>query len=217
MIGCAVGAGAMLLAWARLRALSRHRIEEALPECRIAELEPGRFRVIGRVVPIQTTPSGVDGADCVYLERAEYRSVGTGFVPLLREIEHAAVCHPFYLEDESGQLFVDPATTLIECARVTTDGGLSAERRLRAGEEVSLDAVFAPGDGGMDHHEGPYRANARRWTALADTNDPPRLSHRTERDMIGAPLDDVSGFLGGAGAIMMAMGILLAFVMGLVS
>src|SRR5690606_14822202 len=49
MIGCAVGAGAMLLAWARVRAVSRHRIEEALPECRIAELEPGRFRVIGRV------------------------------------------------------------------------------------------------------------------------------------------------------------------------
>lgn len=208
----AVAGGTGLLLFCRARFRDRGVLAEAVPDCSVAELEAGRFRVVGRVVPIQTSRSEVDGADCVYLERAEYRTVGASFVPVLREVEHGARCHPFFLDDGTGRLWVDPATTLIDCATATADGGLTAERRLRSGEEVSLLASFAPSCEDLDDGDGPYRASARRWAAVGDGSGPPRLSHRTEAGMIRPPPDQLTAFLGGAGALMLAMGTLLAFV-----
>ena len=209
--------GASLLLLSKWRARDTSRIREAVRDCPIGEIEVGRFRIVGRVVPILTSRSLVDGSDCVYAERAEYRSVGSGLVPLLREVEHGATCHPFYLEDPTGRVHVDPASTMIECATATADGGLTAERRLRAGEEVSLVATFAPADDGVQEiGGGPYRARARRWVAVADGAGPPRLSHRTEESMVRAPPDGLTAFLGGVGAMMVLMGCLLAFVVGCV-
>lgn len=205
--------GAVFLALSRMRARRDSSIDEALPECAIADLSTGRFRVRGRVVAIQSTPSLVDGASCVYAERAEYRAYGTQFVPLLQEVEHSAVCHPFYLEDESGRLLVDPGDTLIDCATAIADGGLTAERRLRDGEEVSLCATFTPSPLDVDDGEGPYRASARRWQPIADVTGPPRLSHRTELGMMRPPPDEISAFLGGAGGILLTVGLLIALVM----
>ena len=93
----------------------------------------------GRVVPLETTRSEVDGADCVYIERAEYRRVGSG-VPLLREVEHRAVTHAFLLEDDTGQVLVDPGRALIECARLSED-------RLRY-EDEGIDRSYL--EGGVD-------------------------------------------------------------------
>ena len=212
----AVGAGTALLLISKWRSRDKRDVREAVRSCSIGELEPGRFRIVGNIVPIDTSPSRVDGADCVYAERAEYRSIGTGIVPLLREVEHGAVCHPFYLEDGTGRVHVDPGTTLIECATATADGGLTAERRLRAGEEVSLVATFERTEVDLEAGEGPYRAGARRWTPVADGAGPPRLSHRTEAAMVRLPPDGLTAFLGGVGAMMVLMGGLLAFVMGCV-
>lgn len=210
--------GVGLVLWGSLRSRRGRRLAEALPECRIAELEPGRFQVTGRVVPIETSPSAVDGAACVYLERAEYRTVGSAFVPLLREVEHAARAHPFFLDDGTGRLWVDPAATLIECATTSADGGLTVERRLRSGEEVVLRATFVPSTGELDEGgDGPFRASARRWSASADASGPPRLSHRVaDEEMLPPPPDQLSAFLAGAGALMITMGALLAFVMAFV-
>lgn len=138
-------------------------------------------------MPIETSRSAVDGSDCVYVERAEYRSVGTGLVPLLREVEHAAATHPFYLDDGTGRLLVDPGLALIECSTATADGGLTAERRIRASEEVALVATFAAVEADHEPGDGPYRAAARRWTPVADDAGPPRLSHRTEASMVRPP------------------------------
>ena len=212
-----LGGGLALVLWGVARARRTRPLDEALPECPIAELEPGRFRLVGRVVPIETSPSAIDELPCVYRESAEYRTVGTGIVPLLREVEHEARCHPFYLEDDSGRILVDPARALIECATVTADGGLAAERRLRAGEVVSLEGTFAPCDDDPDGPEGPYRGSARRWRPIADASGPPRLSHRTEAAMVAPPPDDLTGFLGGVGGMMLLMGAFLAFVVGMVA
>lgn len=211
-VATALTAGVGLLVFSRARTRGRKLPEDAVRESTVAELEAGRFRVTGRVVPIETTRSDVDGADCVYVERAAYQTVGASFVPLLREVEHRAVSHPFYLDDGTGRLWVDPATTLIDCATATADGGLTAERRLRSGEEVSLLATFAPSADEHDDGDGPYRASARRWAAVTDGSGPPRLSHRTLDGMIRPPPDQLTAFLGGAGALMLAMGALLAFV-----
>jgi hypothetical protein len=213
VVAGSLGTGAALLLWCSARFRRKPPIEEAIRDCRIAELEVGRFRVVGRVMAIQCTPSLVDGTDCVYVERAEYRTVGSGYLPLLREVEHRAIAHPFYLEDESGRLLVDPAETVIECATATADGGLTAERRLRAGEEVSLMATFRSADVDLDGGEGPYRATARQWEPVPDMTGPPRLSHRTDEGMIRPPPDDAIAFLGGAGGILLVLGTALAFIL----
>lgn len=212
----ALGSGAALLAVSRWRVRTSTAIPEAVRGCPIGELEAGRFLIVGNIVPLETTRSRVDGVECVYAERAEYRTVGSGLIPLLREVEHRAVCHPFYVEDATGRVHVDPATTLIDCATAIADGGLTAERRLRAGEEICLVATFEASDSDHEKGEGPYRAGARRWVAVADDAGPPRLSHRVVSSIVKPPPDELTAFLGGVGAMMMMMGTLLAFVVGFV-
>ncbi|MGE0788955.1 MAG: hypothetical protein AB7S26_25005 [Sandaracinaceae bacterium] len=208
--------GAGLLAWGKVRMRARRSVDEALPQVRIGDLEPGRFRVVGRIVPIATSPSVVDGVRCVYAERADYE-MGRAIVPVLRELSHEAVAHPFYLEDETGRLWIDPAEALIECALAIGDAGLVAERRLRAGEEVALSATFRPADRTDLPRFGPYRDGALGWEALADETGPPRLSHRTASEMVRPPPDELTGFVTGAGALMWLVASLLAFVLAFVA
>ena len=207
-------AGTAMVVWSVRRAHAP-MLREGAALTSIAELGPGRFRVVGRVVPIRTTASEIDGAPCVYLERAQYASALGGLVPLLREVDHGWAAHRFYLDDGSARLLVDPAEVLIECATATGDGGLVAERRLRAGEEVELVARFRPADrsSAPDLDEGPYRAPASAWEAGPDEVGPPRISYRTEEGMERASLDEVSTFLRGAGALTIAMSVILGSVL----
>lgn len=197
--------GLALVVWS-IRRARVPAVREAAMRTSIAELGPGRYHVRGRVVPIHTTASEVDGARCVYVERARYAHVGAGLVPLLREVDHGWAAHPFLLDDGTGTLRVDPCEALIECATATTDGGLVAERRLRAGEEIELVASFRAADrsSAPDLDEGPYRTAAAGWEAIADEVGPPRITYRTEQGMEKASLDEVSSFLRGAGVLMIA-------------
>jgi hypothetical protein len=156
LLGASFGSLMMFFAWRRRPAAA---IREGATRSRISELETGRFHVIGRVVPIHTSASEVDGAACVYLERARYERVGRGLLPLLREVGHGLQAHRFYLDDGSGRILIDPAKTLIDCATLVDQDGLVAERRLRAGEEVEMIARFQPSD-----RRAP-RARARARTA----------------------------------------------------
>jgi hypothetical protein len=206
--------GLLLVCWS-LRRAHAPSLREAAAHTSIAELAPGRFHVRGRVVPIHTTRSEIDGAACVYVERARYAHVGAGLVPLLREIDHGYAAHRFFLDDGTARILVDPGETLIDCATASGDGGLVAERRLRAGEEIELVACFRPADRALapDLEEGPYRAPASSWEAGPDEVGPPRISYRTEEGMERAALDDLSSFLRGAGGLMIATSLLFGGVM----
>lgn len=193
-LGVVVAVGLWL--WARARVRRLRPIPEAVPARSVGELDGGRYRVTGTVVPIDCTPSRIDDAPCVFLEHAEYRTVGSELVPLLREIEHGTVAHPFYLEDATGRLLVNPREAVIEAVTVFEHAGLSAERRLRAGEEVELVATFEPSP--VEADGGPYRASHNAWRPVPDTCGPPRISYRTAPDMVHAA-DDVTMFLRGAG------------------
>lgn len=204
---------AMLLA--SLRRAAAPPLREAAMRSRIAELEPGRFRVTGRVVPIRTSPSEVDGTPCVYLERARYEPIGAGWLPLLRKTAHACAAHRFYLDDGTGRILVDPAASSIECATVLADGGLLAERRLRAGEEIEIVAQFRPAEGVPpvesergERDVGPYRAAASRFEPAPDEVGPPRITYRTERGMELSEPDERTTFLRGAGALLIATSLL---------
>lgn len=209
LVVAGIAAGTGMVIWS-IRRAHAPTLREGATRTSIAELGPGRFRVVGRVVPIHTTASEIDGAPCVYLERARYASAFGGFVPLLREVDHGWAAHRFYLDDGSARILVDPAETLIECATTTGDGGLVAERRLRAGEEIELVARFRAADGASapDLDEGPYRAPASAWQAGPDDVGPPRITYRTEEGMERASLDEVSTFLRGAGALTIATSLL---------
>lgn len=201
----ALGAG--LLCWAQARIRRLVPVREAIARRSISDLTPGRFRLTGRVMPLQTTPSGIDGSPCVYVEHAEYRTVGTELLPLLREVDHRVVAHPFHLEDGTGRLVVDPGRAVLDTVTIYGDEGLTAERRLRAGEEVELVASFQPrplSDG------GPYRGSTRSWEAVADECGPPRLSFGVEPAGTLAPVDEVSSFLYGVGAVLLVLSVVFA-------
>lgn len=195
-----LSAACALVAWGRARARRLARLEEAVPGCSIADLSHGRFRVTGRVVPTVTTPSRIDGAACVYVESAEYRTVGSELVPVMRQVGHRAVAYPFYLDDGTGQLLVDPTDVVIEGVTLHADEGYSAEIRLRAGEEVELVATFEPAQ--VEADGGPYRAPHRSFRAVADEVAPPRISFRTEPGMVVAT-DPAAAFFGGVAVLTM--------------
>jgi hypothetical protein len=138
----------------------------------------------------------------VFVEHAEYQPVGSDLVPLMRETEHGTVAHPFYLDDGTGRLRVDPGEALVEAVTVFEDAGLSAERRLRDGEEVELVATFGPSAG--EHGGGPYRAGQQAWAPIADDCGPPRISYRTAPNMV-MPADETTAFLRGAGVLLLVV------------
>jgi hypothetical protein len=201
--------GLTLLFLARRRRLAAIQPTEAARRSTIAELERGRFRVTGRVLPIETSRSGVDGAPCVFLERAEYRLVGSRLVPLLREVAHRTRAHPFWLDDGTGRLLVDPRHASIDAVTLEADEGLTAERRLRAGEEIELVACFERREHIAINEDGPYRSGATAWEAVDDPECPPQISYRTDASMVSAG-DEAVGVLRGFGGLMMGVSAIIA-------
>lgn len=183
-------------------------LREAAAGRSVDELSAGRFRVIGRVVAVESTPSRIDETPCVYRETAEYRTVGTTFVPVMREVGHAVVAYPFYVDDGTGRVWIDPTHAVVDTVTLHADEGLLAERRLRVGEEVEVVASFQP-TLAADSDDGPYRAPARTWRAVLDGDGPPRISYRTHGDMMAIGADDTVGFLRGAGFVMVLVSVAL--------
>lgn len=200
--------GAGLLWWAHARIRRRVPVREAVARRTIDDLTPGRFRLIGRVVPILTTPSRIDRSPCVYVEHAEYRTVGSELVPLLREVEHRVVAHPFHLDDGTGRLMIDPRTAVLETVTLYEDEGLTAERRLRAGEEVELVASFRPRP--LESDGGPYRGSSRSWEAVGDECGPPRLGFGHDPAGAIVAVDDFSSFLRGVGVVLLVLSAVFA-------
>lgn len=202
---------ALLLAAAR-RSRASVPVREAASGRSIAELERGRFRVVGRVVPIRTTPSRIDERPCVYVERAEYVALGgVAVVPLQRLVDQQVHAHTFWLDDGTGRLLVDPASCAVDVPVLEGDAGMLLERRLRAGEEVEFIGSFVPRDHLVTCDEGPYRTCAVEWEAVEDEHGPPRLTLTEDPSMVRAP-DDTAAFLRGMGGMLMAMGALFAAV-----
>jgi hypothetical protein len=199
LITLGLGGAVGLTAW--LRARARRPLAEAAGGRVISDLSAGRFRVTGRVVPIRTTQSAIDGAPCVYIEHACYRTVGHDLLPVMREVDHGVVAHPFFLDDGTGRLLLDPAQAIVEAVTLSEDDGLTAELRLRAGEEIQLLATFVRRP--LDADAGPYRG-LEGWVPIEDDAGPPLLSYRTEPGMV-RPTDDVGAFLTGVAFIVLTV------------
>jgi hypothetical protein len=213
-VAVALGLGVGMFVWASARRRRGSvRLREAAPGASIGELAAGRFRVVGRIVPIQTTASSIDASPCVFVERAVYSIVGSELVPLLRQIDHVIAAHPFFVDDGTGRVKVDPAHAVIDTVTLMEDEGLLAERRLRAGEEIELVACFTPSQAESDG--GPYRAKALTWEAVDDPELPPHIGFAAEQSAILAT-DDTTTFLRGIGAVLLVVAVVSSFLVAMI-
>lgn len=200
------------LCWgvAALRARKRARRPEDTPLCVVASLTEGRFRVVGRIAPIRTIPSAVDGTPCVYRDVAEYRAMPGARGALRSEIAHEVSAHPFFVDDGTGHLLVDPRYAEIEAVSVSEDDGLTTERRLRAGEEIEVVGTMCRLE--VEREGGPYRGATACWGVDA-SDAPPKISYRTAPEML-EPSDDVNAFFRGAGFLLVFAGALIGALAG---
>jgi hypothetical protein len=205
-VAVACGSAFGLFYWASRRSRAVRPMREAAPGSSVAELSAGRFRIIGRIVPIQTSASGIDESPCVFLERAIYRTVGSDLVPLLKQVSHVVRAHPFFLDDGTGRVMVDPQHAVVDAITLVEDEGLLAERRLRAGEEVEVVARFEPREAESDG--GPYRAGSLAWEAVTDGDLPPQIGYRPVPSSIVAA-DEMTIFLRGLASFLLATAALL--------
>jgi len=142
----------------------------------------------------------------VFLERAIYRTVGSDVVPILKQVSHVMRAHPFFLDDGTGRVMIDPASAVVDAITLVEDEGLLAERRLRAGEEIEVIASFTPRE--VESDGGPYRAGALAWEAVADGELPPQIGYSVEPSSIVAA-DETTVFLRGLASFLFAAAALL--------
>lgn len=200
-------ASSALLAWS-----SRHAavpLEDGARLRTIAEVEQagdGLFRIRGRIVARETTPSEVDGARCVYVLRASV-DPGQG---VLRDVAHELRSYPFHVEDGTGTLEIDPAKVVVDAPAAHGEAGLVVEQRLVAGEEVEVVARFRAAARGSS----PYRGTGAIVEPIPDEAAPPRVSPRRELlDPSIAPGPTVA-LARGAAAALMGASVLLSWLLG---
>jgi hypothetical protein len=199
-----VGGAALLFGMAAIRARGRRTPRELVATRTIAELGEGRFRVVGRIAPMDTVRSPVDGTSCVFVDVVEYRDFGGA---LCREVSHEVRGVPFLVDDGTGLLLVDPREAEIEAVSVSEDHGLTSERRLRVGEEIEVIGTLRRIE--VESAGGPYRGASVAWGVVADERGAPQISYRTAPDMV-TPGDELAAFFRGAGVLLAAAGTLIA-------
>jgi hypothetical protein len=175
----------------------------------IAELggpSAGAFRVRGRIVPFETIPSAVDGAECVFVLRASVDPEQG----VLRDVEHEIKAFRFRVEDGTGSIEVDPAHVVVDAPPAHGDAGLVVEQRLRAGEEVDVVGRFRPCARGC----APYRGAGALLEPVPDEADPPRVTPSTEAlapEIVSRPEVVLAR---GAAAVVLGASWLVAWLMG---
>lgn len=184
---------------------------EGIRTTSIAELETGRFRIAGTIVAERSVPSPYDGAPCVFFEHADYSpTLGPGL--LVRETERWTEGRSFYVDDGTGRVRVDPLQSVVEAAVLHEDQGLTAERRLRVGEEIEVVASFALRE---PDEASPYRDVGFEWRCVSDEWGAPRLSYRTVPGML-RPQDEVGMFMRASSIFVAGVALLLGVLVALV-
>jgi hypothetical protein len=198
-------ASAALAAWSR-RASSGRPPEDGTRLRSIAELGEGRFRIRGRIVPFETTPSEVDGARCVFVLRASVDpSEG-----LLRDVAHELTSFTFRVEDGTGSVEVDPQRVIVDAPATHGDAGLVVEQRLRAGEEVDVVARFRPCSRGC----APYRGAGTLFEPIPDDDDPPRVAPSRESPAAGVVMRADVAIARAAAVVVLGVSALLGWLVG---
>lgn len=105
----------------------------------IAQAREGLVKLAGRVVGSVTEPSYYHRVPCVALELEHYEVRDSVNGPRRMLIRSEKKMHPFFVEDETGRVEVDPKTARIDFEREGTDlESTIEEHRLRDGETVII-------------------------------------------------------------------------------
>ncbi len=144
------------------------------------------------------------------LEGAEYRAVLSDLLPVMRQVGHVSESHPFFVDDGTGRVLVDPSRAHVDALVLRADEGLLVERRLRAGEDVEVVSDFELKPTSVDG--GPYRADSMLWTAVDDgANAPTRVALSSEHLSTGLTVpDDSVTLLRGLGAMLVLASVAFA-------
>ncbi|MDP3276584.1 MAG: hypothetical protein Q8Q09_15410 [Deltaproteobacteria bacterium] len=108
-----------------------------MPTTPIGQAQSGLVKIVGRVVGTQTEWSFYHRVPCVSLVLHHFE-VSSGMVNSQRTLVRVERwSHPFFVEDDTGRLAIDPTTVRIDHEREGTDlESTIEEHRLRAGERV---------------------------------------------------------------------------------
>lgn len=146
LIGAVVGSAASALALVQhyRQELGPMTVREArllasMPRTSIAHARPGMVKLMGHVGAATTVQSYYQRVDCVALELHHYEVVDSVSGPRRVLVRKDLDPRPFWIEDETGRMFIDPAKVRID---YEIEGGdldsTIEEHRLRAGEQVAV-------------------------------------------------------------------------------
>ncbi|MEI8257352.1 MAG: hypothetical protein WCJ30_16885, partial [Deltaproteobacteria bacterium] len=114
------------------------RLLGALPSTPIAHAREGVVKLVGRVGAAASVQSYYHRVDCVVLELHHYEVVDTSSGPRRVLIRKEVDARPFWIEDETGRLLIDPTKVRIDYEVEGSDlDSTIEEHRLRVGEQVA--------------------------------------------------------------------------------
>ncbi len=117
VLGMAAG---LLIFMTGLQALRRKRAIENTPTSKIRSAAMGRIQVAGTIIPFQEiTQAPISGTPCVYFdyriqERYEYKDERGRLHESWRTIDDGAWSVPFFVQDDTGRILVDPKGAQID-------------------------------------------------------------------------------------------------------
>ncbi len=179
-----------------------------MPVTTIAAASDGLVKIKGKIVPSATEMSYYDRVACVALELEHYE-IRDGLNGAKRVLLRAEKwLHPFFIEDETGRVQIEPKLTRIDYVRQGTDYESTIEEHsLRAGETVFLLANVRRTDKRAVH---PMRHSQMTVDSSLEILDSPLVTWRSEPEVLPRLAPPAGGLLLTAGsAALSVLGALL--------
>jgi E3 Ubiquitin ligase len=105
LLGVVVG---IYLFFRGFRLLARKRLIEATPRSAIRSAAMGQVEVTGKIVGPYMLISPFSQLECFYYRARAWRYEGEGNSRRRKKVAEETLCVPFFVEDETGRLMVDP-------------------------------------------------------------------------------------------------------------
>jgi hypothetical protein len=106
------------------RLLSRKRLIAATPRSTVRSAAMGQVEISGKIVGPYTLISPLSQLDCFYYRAEAWIYEGEGRNKRRKKVAQETLCVPFFVEDETGRLMVDPRDAEIEFPPSYDDDGV---------------------------------------------------------------------------------------------
>lgn len=183
--------------------LAEARLLRELPITPIAQCRDGVVKIVA-TLGCDTPVASMNGAVPTAVREVHYYDVvGRGARAHKALVRVDRTVHPFWIEDDSGRISLDPAQCRIDFETDGTDGeSMVEEHRLRLGERVAIIGEVRR-DLSLSHH--PMRNSAIYADKGVGFVRPPVVTWRTEPEVYPRMLPPLSGLALSAGTVCMAV------------